>query len=512
MTETGANAYDAVAYPAHAFSQTHPARLATIAHAHGMRPPPLAGMRVLELGCGRGANLIPMAGQYPAGHFVGVDLSLRAIEAARSSAAELGLGHIHFEHLDIMAVTPALGEFDYIIAHGVYSWVPAPVRDSMLAIFGSLLSAQGVAYVSYNALPGCRIRDIARDVMLFETRDVEDPEERVRRARLALKRFADAADPDSFHGAALRMRQSQVEEIPDDVLYHDDLNPQARAFALHEVLEDARRHGLQFLAESAFPNQFGAAREPAQQLLAQIPIDDRLAREQALDLVIGRFFRETLLCRADILLRPGSEALSLKHYHLSADVRRAAGDPDARPGVEQFSFGAVQLAIDLPIAKAALARLEAAWPGSIAHDVLARQSASDIGLDGSPDLARELGRLDDALMAIFRAGLLDIQLEPLKLTTTLGERPVASALARVQARTTQQVTNLRHRTVVLDDIVARKFLCVLDGSRDQVQLLDEMNVFLAQTRTATEGLPERATAQDIQMRLRDVARLALLSG
>jgi SAM-dependent methyltransferase len=473
-------------------------------------------MRVLELGCGRGANLIPMACQYPAGRFVGIDLSLRAIEAARESAAELELGNLHFEHLDILAVTPALGQFDYIIAHGVYSWVPAPVRDAMLAIFGSLLSPHGVAYVSYNALPGCRIRDIARDVMLFETRGIDDPKERVRLARLALKHFAEAADPESFHGAALRMRQSQVEEIPDDVLYHDDLNPQARAFALHEVLDEARRHGLQFLAESAFPNQFGAARGTAQHLLSQIPADDRLAREQALDLVIGRFFRETLLCRADIVLRPGSEALSLEPYHLAADVRRAAGDPDeARPGVEHFTFGSVKLAIDLPIARAALARLEAAWPGSIAHDVLARQSARDVGLDDGPNLASELGRLNDALMAVFRAGLLDIQLEPLPLTTMIAERPIASAVARSQALTTQHITNLRHRTVSLDDIVARKFLSLLDGSRDQAQLLDEMNVFLAQARTADDAarpLPERATAQDIQMRLRDAARLALLSG
>ena len=122
------------------------------------------------------------------------------------------------------------------IVHGVYSWVPDMVRERIIALFGQLLAPQGVAYVSYNALPGCRLRDLARDVMLFAVKDIEDPRERVRVARAALKEIAEASDPDSFHGAALRQRLKQIDELPDNVLYHDDLNPGARAFALHEVL------------------------------------------------------------------------------------------------------------------------------------------------------------------------------------------------------------------------------------------------------------------------------------
>ena len=105
--------------------------------------------------------------------------------------------------------------------------------------FDLRLTPQGIAYVSYNALPGCRLRDLARDVMLFETRDIDDPVEKVRAARAAIKRFAEATDAETFYGAALRERMKQIETIPDNVLYHDDLNPGARAFALHEVLAAA---------------------------------------------------------------------------------------------------------------------------------------------------------------------------------------------------------------------------------------------------------------------------------
>ena len=101
---------------------------------------------------------------------------------------------------------------------------------------------------------------------------------------------------------------SSSTDTPDNVLYHDDLNPGARAFALHEVLDAAARHGLKFLAEASFPNLYGAAKGPAQAMLARIPAEEAVQREQSLDLLIGRAFRETLLCRAEVPLRRGISA------------------------------------------------------------------------------------------------------------------------------------------------------------------------------------------------------------
>lgn len=517
-SEPAINPYDAVAYPGHSFAQTHPSRLATIAHFHGMQPAMPAAMRVLELGCGRGGNLIPMAAQYPQSRFLGIDLSGTSIRQANASAAELALANISFEQRDILTVTADIGSFDYIIVHGVYSWVPDPVRERILALFGELLAPQGVAYVSYNALPGCHFRDLARDVMLFETRDITDPRERVRTARAALKAYAEASDPDSFHGAALRQREKQVEELPDNVLYHDDLNPIARAFALHEVLTAAGRHGLQFLAEASFPNMYGAAKGAAQRMLAAIPLDPPLEREQALDLLIGRAFRETLLCRADLPLRRGIEPDALRPYRIAADVQPARDEEEVRPGVERFTFEeGVKLSVDLSACKAALHILGEAWPANMPWADLINRSldiaAAETGADF--DRERESARLEEALLAIFRTGLLDVRLEPPPLTTVVTERPAASHVARWQASTSAEVTDLRHRTVLLDSVVVRKFVSLLDGSRDERMLLDEMNRFLDQTRTegvAAPDLPEKATAAEVAMHLKDVARLGLLHG
>lgn len=513
MADPPINPYDALTYPGHAFPQTHPRQLATIAHFHGMNPAPLAAMRVLELGCGTGGNLVPMALQNPSARFVGIDLSGSAIAAARESAAAFGVSNIVFQQGDIGAIPHDFGTFDYIIAHGVYSWVPPAIRDAIMALYGALLAPQGVGYISYNALPGCRLRDLARDLMLFKTRHISDPRECVRVARDVLKAYAEATEPDSFHGAALRRRLEQIGELGDDVFFHDDLNPGARAFLFHEVAQAAGAAGLRFLSEASFPNQFGGARAPVQALLAALPGDDVIEREQSLDLLIGRSFRETLFCRADVALRRGISAQALRPYHLAADVSLVPAGEEAAAGVARFQFTeGVRLSVDLPQCKAALHRLARAWPDAISYTELVAASLADSAGEITGDPAGEQARLDEALVALFKAGLVEIHREAPVLETQISDRPLASAMARAQAETGAYVVDLRHRSVALDGPVVRKFVCLLDGTRNAQELLEEINAFLAQAH-AGGGFgtyPKSATAEEVAQHLRDVARLGLL--
>ena len=123
--------YDAVPYPARAFPSSHPQHLATVATLLGLRPPSLEDCRVLELGCATGGNLVPMADDLASGRFVGLDLSHVQIEAARTAARKAGLKNVEFRCQDLLGFgapgAPGGGpaeSFDYIIAHGLYSWVP----------------------------------------------------------------------------------------------------------------------------------------------------------------------------------------------------------------------------------------------------------------------------------------------------------------------------------------------------------------------------------------------------
>ena len=171
-------AYDEVPYVSFPFPQTHPDRLATIATLLGMDPPPVGRCRVLELGCAAGGNLIPMALGLPDSEFVGIDLSTRQIAEGRAAVDALGLQNITLEPVNILEIEADFGQFDYIIAHGVYSWVPADVQDKLLEVCRQNLSPNGVAYVSYNTYPGWRLHGAIRDMMLYHTQDLSDPQEK----------------------------------------------------------------------------------------------------------------------------------------------------------------------------------------------------------------------------------------------------------------------------------------------------------------------------------------------
>src|SRR5438067_313897 len=170
-----ATSYDAVPYESLPFVDTHPSRVAAVARLHGLNPPAVERCRVLELGCAHGSNLIPMAVTLPESRFVGIDLSRRQIADGQNVVAALGLTNIDLQPLSILDVDEKLGVFDYVICHGVYSWVPAEVQRKILDICARQLSPDGVALVSYNTYPGWFVRQMVRELMLYHVGPVAEP-------------------------------------------------------------------------------------------------------------------------------------------------------------------------------------------------------------------------------------------------------------------------------------------------------------------------------------------------
>src|SRR5688572_8322402 len=134
MSEEQQTSYDIIPYQSDPFPQTHPGVLATIGILFGMQTVPVEKCRVLEIACAGGGNLIPMALELPGSEFVGIDLSARQIKQAKETAEQVGLKNIRFEKKDILELNEDFGKFDYIIAHGVYSWVPNAVADRILEV------------------------------------------------------------------------------------------------------------------------------------------------------------------------------------------------------------------------------------------------------------------------------------------------------------------------------------------------------------------------------------------
>ncbi|MDQ6618173.1 MAG: class I SAM-dependent methyltransferase [Pseudomonadota bacterium] len=462
------DSYDAVPYDSHPFPQTHPDRLATIAWLFGMRPAPVEHCRMLEIGCASGGNILPIAATLPSAQFVGVDFSEVQIGQGTAELSALGLSNARLLTMDITEFDEGLGEFDYIIAHGVYSWVPAQVRDKLLAVCGRHLAPHGVAYVSYNTLPGWSTRGAVREAMRYPTRHVKDASTRVRQARGVLEFLArHATGDDAEYVGMLRSEAEEVRSRPDYYVFHEHLEDVNEAFFFHEFIDHAARHGLRYLGEATFRNMFSHELGPAasQALAAFAP--DLITREQMIDFLRNRTFRQTLLVREPMSLERKISPVRVTALHVATDAQAAVHDAASVQGAVEFRTpGGRAMAIIPEICKAAFAIMAAEWPASIAFDALVSRLAARAGTGVTEDQQR---LLSSALLSGYALGAVELHFAPPAFTLTPGQRPCASSVARLRAEQGREVTTLRHEELNVDALT-RRLLLLLDGTRTRAEL------------------------------------------
>ncbi|MBV9209817.1 MAG: methyltransferase regulatory domain-containing protein, partial [Acidobacteria bacterium] len=466
--------------PSYLHMQTHPDRLATMATFFGMQPAPVERCRVLELGCNDGGNLIPYAFSLPESSFVGIDLAARPIKRGQEMVADLGLKNIELRRFDVMEVDESFGEFDYIIAHGLYSWVPPFVRDKILEICRANLSPQGVAYVSYNAYPGCHLRDMTREMMLFHTQNVTDPEEKIVQAMALLKFLADSfAEPDLYR-MFLQKELEHVLERRREQMFHDDMAEFNQPYYFYQFAREAAAHGLQFLSEADFFEMQDHLYTPQVKEALKIMSSDIIAREQYLDFVRCRRFRQTLLCHKDVQLNRQIKPERLRGFYIASSARAVSEKPDVTGGaVEEFqgAKGAV-MKTDHPVAKAAIICLGEAHPQSLGFQELLERALERSGnalATNEAERERDALVLGDILLKVYAAGLVELHVHQQQLATVAGARPIASQLARWQIAQGAVVTTLLCTGLEIEDAFGQKLLRLLDGTRDRADLLRELS-------------------------------------
>ena len=481
--------YDTIAYAALPHPLTHPDRLATVATFLGFDAPAPATCRVLEVGCNQGANLIPMAVSLPGATFVGCDLSPTAIAAGRSTAAAIGARNVELRCEDLAALDRSLGPFDYVVAHGVYSWVPAPVRDALLALAGERLTAGGVMFVSFNALPGCHVRQAAWEIVHQHVDAIADPHARLAAARSIARLVAEGGSSQHAADDAVRAELRAIAERNDSQLFHDDLavpNEPVyfRAFAAH-----AARHGLAYLGEAELHTMSAAGISPAaRQFLSTL---EPLAREQYLDFVRLRRFRQSLLRRADAPASARAHAGRVATMHVSADpsllraaqagkIADLAKDLDPARG----GGGPVRRLLDTLVAHA-----PASLPVAAVHRLGAGEWPQPLEL---------------VLRDAYVGAVVNLHVHPPALVTAAGPRPCASPLARWQAARGDELTSLVHTRVRVPDPNALRLLTLLDGTRDVPALV-------AATTAAWPGGVRQEAAAFVAHALEQFGRLALLA-
>ncbi len=497
MLDASPTSYDDVPYESYPLWVTHPDHLATVASVAGMRPAPVDRCRVLELGCASGGNLIPMAVGIPRGTFVGVDLSPAQVAAGRAIVEAVALGNVTLEALSVTDLPETLGTFDYIVCHGVYSWVPPAVQDGILAACARHLAPQGLAYVSYNTYPGWHLRGMVREMMLFHARRFEEPAERVAQSRAFLDFLAAAVNrPDSPFGSHLREEAELLRNAPDSYLFHEHLEADNRPVYFHEFVARAAAHGLRYVGEAqpttVMPGEFPPDVEATLRRMA----DDQVQFEQYLDFLRNRTFRRTLLCHDDVRLRRDYAAGSLRGLLLTSDsqLMEVPGEPDGAAAAKYRSARGATLSASHPLVKATLSILIARRGEPIEFGALLDAAARLLGRsDAITD--EEEGGLVESLVVIWLGGFLELHAWSGRAALAPGGRPLASPLARFQARTAARVASLRHRVIQLEG-PDRVLLDLLDGSRDREAI--------------AAGLQPPLALEDLEARLHALARAGLL--
>jgi SAM-dependent methyltransferase/methyltransferase-like protein len=469
------NSYDEVPYTSLPFAQTHPDRLATLATLFGLSHPPLASCRVLELGCAAGGNLIPMAEQLPDAEFVGVDLSAVQVASGQAVIDTLGFNNVRLIACNIEEIDESYGDFDYILCHGVYSWVPATVQERILAICHERLQPDGIAYISYNTLPGWHMRSMIRDLMRFHALGFASPSEQVGQARAILDFLAQAASTqDTVYSALLKNELEVLQHMPDSYIFHEHLEEENEPIYFREFIERTARHKLKYLAETDF-NMMLASRFPANvtETLHRVA-PDIIGYEQLMDFVVNRTFRQSLLIHDHIKVDRNIPLSRIEQLRIASPLAPVNAEPSLKTDTpEAFGFAdACQLSASSPLTKAALLAFSRSWPTSIPWHELVGNASTMLGSDYSPS-AHDIEVLQADMLQSFMNGLVLLNRLPPPYTNKACDYPKASALARSQAKTSGTVTSLRHEQVNLD-AAARTLIGWLDGQTSTASLCERL--------------------------------------
>lgn len=423
LTQALSDAYDETPYVSNAFSMSAPGRLRAVAALYGLAAPAVENARVLELGCAAGGNLLPFAIAHPDAKVVGIDLSPQQIETGRAIVKAMGLRNLDLRAMSITDITPDFGQFDYIIVHGVFSWVPPEVRQAILRVCRENLSPEGVAYISYNTYPGWKASDVVRDAMILNSYGTGTPQERLARAKDMFGMLEHGLSASNPMRSALQQAVRQLRQHSDYYLVHEYLEAVNAPCYFLEFIAAAQQAGLAYLADSepqsCLASNYGdnvAVLHNA--LSANAP---REMREQYLDFAVGRHFRKSLVVHAEraeaILDRPEANAFEKMRFA----ARLMPHKPPAGAAQKERHYrtsGGVGLATSEPTFGAIVEAMREAWPAPLSFSELLDAARPKAKKGTSPDQLTEL--VLNHLVTLLNVNSLEYRMEP------IGYGPVAA--------------------------------------------------------------------------------------
>jgi len=451
-------------YEALPFVETHPDHLGALSVLFGLRDTAPEPFRFLEIGTATGGHLLPLAARYPQCRFVGIDRAEHSLSLAKARAEKADLGNVVLHLTDLREFEDERSSFDFIVCHGVYSWIPNDARIALRRLIRRHLAPTGVAYVSFNTLPGWHMRGAVRDMLRREVRGIESQAERVAHAREFLQ-FLGTNFPSEDPARTWILNELDIlQQMSNDYLLGEHLVDHNQAEYFEDFARDMADEGLAFVSDAhvplMFPERLGS--EVAATIRARST--DFITTQQTLDLLELRCFRRAVLCRDDAALDRRVSAARLEHLAIASRLEPVDEKPDLSEGVEvSFKGRTGTIASDQVLLKAALVSMAAESPRGMMFERVVQNVAA---LLGQTDLDRESrARCARNLLGLYTKGAIDVWATERPIALGVAERPRAFSFARHQAREGLPFcTSLLHEAVQTDSF-DRALIKRLDGTR-----------------------------------------------
>lgn len=274
--------------------------LESYARLLGLSPASASTARILEIGSSYGGNLISQALFYPQATFTGLEIAPTQVSVGKTYIDQLGITNLDLLEGDVNESHDYLGTYDYIIAHGFYSWVDEETKDNFLRLCKEHLAENGILYMSYNTYPGWHKMDSVRALLEFANKDIDtlNHREKVRHGKtVASKLGALMLEYDTVKNQQGPFLQSlrQTLQKQDCYVGHDHLEPVNTPVYFHQCIDHMTEHGFTYLCDCdlnlSFPDVYD---ETLRTKLQELAPHDPLSREQYIDFMLNTAFRKSL--------------------------------------------------------------------------------------------------------------------------------------------------------------------------------------------------------------------------
>ena len=320
-----------VAYTRDFYREITPVWLTTASLMLGHRSPDLAKpFSYADIGCGHGFTALVVAATCPHADVWGFDFNPAHIEFANRLADQAGLRNVRFVESSFAELTRrVLSDFDFMVAHGVLSWISPKNRRFVLSTVAKRLKPGGLVYLSYNVTTGWAAMMPLRRLMRMLTLASQE------RTDIAVSGVLDFVNRLKDAGALFFPAHPHLEKWLADMrkldaryIAHEYLNEDWHPLSFADIASEMHEAKCDYIGSATLAENINTAAVPPGVSLLLAETRDPVLRETLRDIGCAQSFRRDLY-RKGVAPMPGPEQQMRLHELTIAGLGVAM--PEAGP-------------------------------------------------------------------------------------------------------------------------------------------------------------------------------------